>query len=175
MTIIGQAVGMRVNLGCGEHYVPGWVNVDHRSPHRHDLTADLTQPLPDTLDNISDVYAGHVLEHMDLADVTRLLADLHRRMLPGGRIMIVGPDVVRARAMHAAGQLDDSDLRLIVEGGGRWPGDRHRWECQPSLLIAMLEAAGWQHADQVPLLSVSDVDWPIVSWAPWQCAVTGYA
>lgn len=166
---------VRVNLGCGDHYAPDWVNVDHESPYKHDVTADLTKPLPDELTDIEDAYAGHVLEHLDPDNVVTLLSRLRARMVPGGQVMVVGPDVTRARAMHARGELDDEWLGLVVNGGHRWPGDEHRWECQPERLVAMLVEAGWTMAREVPLLSVSQINWPIVAYDAWQCAVTAYA
>jgi predicted SAM-dependent methyltransferase len=166
---------MRVNLGSGDYPAAGWTNVDHESPHPHDVTADLTCPLPAELVRIGQVYAGHVLEHLHPQRVVTLLAELRDRMAPGGQIMAVGPDVTRARAMHARGELDDEWLRLVVEGGDRWPGDRHLWECEPVRLAAMLNTAGWRMAREVPLLSVSQINWPVVNYAEWQCAVTAYA
>jgi hypothetical protein len=166
---------VRVNLGSGDCPAPGWTNVDHESPFPREVTADLTKPLPDELAGITEAYAGHVLEHLHPDDVVSLLAGLRPRMVPGGQLMVVGPDVVRARVMHAAGQLGDEDLRLIVEGGDRWPGDRHLWESEPDRLVELATAAGWVDAHEVPLLSVSQMDWPIVAYPEWQCAVTAYA
>lgn len=166
---------IRVNLGSGDYPAPGWVNVDHGTPHGHDVSADLTEELPPELADIEQVYAGHVFEHLTLADLAVLLAGLRERMVSGGELMVVGPDVDRSRQLHAAGILTDEDLRLIVEGGDRWPGDRHLWESAPGPLIAALAEAGWRDAREVPILSVSPINWPIVSHAEWQCAVTAYA
>lgn len=166
---------MRVNLGSGDLPAPGWVNVDHGTPHPHDIDADLTGPLPPELAGIEYAYAGHVLEHLTPEQVIALLERLRERMVPGGQLMAVGPDVNRARAMHARGELDDEWLRLVVEGGDRWPGDRHQWECEPGRLVELLTKAGWIEAREVPLLSVSQIDWPIAAYLEWQCAVTAYA
>lgn len=166
---------IKVNLGCGEHPAPGWVNVDHGSPHPHDITADLTAPLPPELGNIGMVYAGHVLEHLPETDVVTLLGRLRGRMVEGGQLMAVGPDVVRARTMHERGELDDEWLRLVVEGGHRWDGDAHQWECEPERLAELVGKAGWRHVREVPVLSISTINWPIVAYETWQCAVTAYA
>lgn len=166
---------IKVNLGSGDFPAAGWVNVDHESPHPHDVTADLTKPLPDELADVEYAYAGHVLEHLHPDDVISMLAGLRTRMAFGGQVMVVGPDVVRARVMHERGELDGEWLRLVVEGGDRWPGDRHLWPCAPVLVETFLRQAGWRDAREVPLLSVSQMDWPIVSYEPWQCAVTAYA
>lgn len=168
-------MAMRVNLGSGDCYAPGWVNVDHGTPHGHDITADLTKTLPIELTGIAEAYAGHVLEHLHHDQVVTLLADLRWRMRQGGELMVVGPDVDRAQAMHDRGELDAEWLRLVIEGGDRWPGDRHLWKCRPGRLVEFLTMAGWSMAREVPILSVSPINWPIVSHAEWQCAVTAYA
>jgi hypothetical protein len=166
---------LRVNLGSGDFPASGWTNVDHGTPHPHDVTADLTKPLPDGLAWIGQVYAGHVLEHLTPEQVVNLLVDLRGRMVPGGQLMAVGPDVVRARSLHGRGELDDGLLRLIVEGGDRWPGNRHLWECGPARLVDLMTDAGWRMARKVPVMSVSQLNWPIVAYDAWQCAVTAYA
>ena len=52
---------MKINLGCGDRYEAGWVNVDHAAmPHPKDATVDLTGDLPWGLGTVEMVYAGHI-------------------------------------------------------------------------------------------------------------------
>lgn len=164
-----------MNLGCGEYYVPGWHNVDHDgSPHPADERLDLTGPLPWEPGTVTRAYLGHVLEHLTVADGVKLLTRLHEVTAPGGDVMVVGPDVNRAERMHAAGELDAEWLRLVKEGGRRWPGDEHRWHCEPDTLTDMLRQAGWTWVQEMPVTLVPDI-WPLVDRAEWQCAVGGFA
>jgi len=93
---------VKLNLGCADRYAEGWHNVDHEAcPHRRDETVDLTGPLPWPDHSITHVYAGHVLEHLTRDQCLKLLTDLRDRMVPGGQIMVVGPDIELAQRMGA--------------------------------------------------------------------------
>ena len=164
-----------LNLGCGDHYAPGWVNVDlPDTPNPHDVDCDLRGPLPWSPGTVDRLYLGHVLEHLTLVDAGDLLARLRPLMVPAGQVMVVGPDCVRAQAMVRAGELDTHALDLVRHGGGRWVGDEHRWECEPGTIRSLLAGAGWSQVTEVPIVDVPDV-WPVVSRIGWQCAVGAVA
>jgi predicted SAM-dependent methyltransferase len=106
----------RLNLGCGDVFLPGWRNLDFvaRPPHvvRHDLRETL--PLPAGICEV--VYHSHVLEHFDPAEAVRFLAECHRVLAPGGVLRVVVPDLEQKARLYldrlaaAAGQPDDSTL-----------------------------------------------------------------
>jgi len=162
---------MRVNLGCGDRYQPGWHNVDHAgSPHQKDDTIDLTGSLPWAVGTIELTYAGHVLEHLTLDECHTLLANLRPCMAPEGILMIVGPDLDRARTLLAVGALDVT-LESLQFGGHRWPGDEHRWECLPVVIEDLLTATGWRDITEIGIKNVPAM-WPVADRRPvWQCAI----
>lgn len=162
---------MRLNLGCGDRYAEGWHNVDHAgSPHRRDETVDLREPLPDAWTGITHVYAGHVLEHLRVGEVLRLLDRLRARTKTGGHLLVVGPDVLVAEAMEQAGTLDVT-LDSLRYGAQRWPGDEHRWECSVGDVSALLAVTGWTWVKPIPIGEVNE-EWPVADRSPtWQCAV----
>lgn len=162
---------MRLNLGCGDHYVEGWHNVDLQScPHRVDDYVDLREPLSFT--GLTHVYAGHVLEHLTRLDVVQLLCRLAPCMASGGQLMLVGPDVVRGEEMCARGDISADLLNVMRFGEKRWPGDDHLWECEPGRLTELLDwTENWTDIREVPIAQVG-LEWPVVSRVPWQCAVS---
>lgn len=83
---------------------------------------------------------------------------------------IVGPDCDRADAMLAAGQLDDVEHGLVVEGAGRWAHDVHLWRSTETAVTAMLEADGWTVLP-VTLDELARSTWPLVSGVAWQFSV----
>jgi len=169
---------LRINLGCGDRYVPGWTNVDLATmPHRKDQTVDLTGDLPWQPGTIGAVYAGHVLEHLTQDAAQRLLTRLLPLMAPPGPIMIVGPDIDRARALLPDGVADQYGATLdnLRHGGQRWPGDEHHWDCTPELLETMLENAGWSLVSRMSVQEAA-LQWPVADPRPtWQCAVGALA
>lgn len=161
---------MKLNLGCADWYTPGWVNVDHEAPFHVDEVVDLRGELPWAHGSVTHVFAGHLLEHMPVAEGEALLRRLLPCMVPGGEIVVVGPDVVRAQAMAEAGTLDVT-MESLHHGAHRWPGDEHHWDATPGETERMLRDAGWAGVYEIPWTDVPEF-WPIADRRPvWQFAV----
>ncbi|MGH3368725.1 MAG: hypothetical protein ACRDPR_01875, partial [Nocardioidaceae bacterium] len=84
---------MRVNLGSGQAYMDGWVNVDASPDVRADIYLDAADFVRQYGDEVSEVYMGHVLEHILPGDALVTLRLLCER-LPGGAVVsAVTPDM----------------------------------------------------------------------------------
>lgn len=164
---------MRVNIGCGEFYAPGWTNIDTATDKdRHpDLLGSILD-LPPEVQDVQSAYLGHVLEHIDHPLVVPALTLLRGRMAPGAPVLTVGPDIHRAQDLHDRGLLDQATLDACGTGGLRWDGDRHWWACHEQLLIDALTDAGYENVTPHPVTQVALQSWPVTSFAPWQCAVS---
>jgi hypothetical protein len=168
---------VRLNVGCGEFRAEGWLNIDVvQNEHvASDLVASVTD-LPAHVTGLTAVYCGHVLEHIPHDAVVPALRVLRERMVPGARIMCVGPDVHRAEAMFRAGEIDETTCRSChaETRPPRWAGDAHHWDCHEAELVTLLTEAGFVDVHAVAvggryLLT----EWPLVSGVGWQCAVEG--
>lgn len=158
---------MRVNVGCGEFYAPGWVNIDLHDDQaggpRPDVIASvLTLPFSDQ--SAGMIYCGHVLEHVALEHLPRALREIRRVLVSDGQLMVVGPDVTLT-ALH-----EPALMGSLVRGGCRWPGDEHHYPATGELTLALICAAGFD----ARLIDVADVgdEWPIVARVPWQFAIS---
>ena len=85
---------MKLNLGCGQDHLAGWVNVDRYPASHPDLVHDLEQlpwPIPD--DAAEEVLLKHVLEHLgrDSDTFLGILQELYRVCAPGALVRIVVP------------------------------------------------------------------------------------
>lgn len=165
---------MRLNVGCGDHYATGWVNIDAHPGEtvQPDIVADLRYDLPSSIHDVTAVYLGHVLEHLPITDVVPALSRLWKRCAPEPDVAIVGPDCARARALHEAGEIDDETANGAIYGAGRWSGDEHLWECGQERLLTLALASGLFAAPMEMDSYILD-RFPVVSRAPWQCAVYG--
>jgi hypothetical protein len=162
---------VKVNFGCGDRYASGWVNVDHQGmPHRKDVTLDVRNPLPWDKE-IHYAYVGHLLEHLFVDEVIVFLQRLRAAMQPGGFLMVVGPDVIRAQGLLDSGvtlEVPFNELRL---GADRWLGDTHHWDCTSWAVYRLLQVTGWVDVVDVGIERVPDL-WPVAVRGPrWQCAV----
>lgn len=82
--------GLKLNLGCGEKYLAGYVNCDLLSHVRADRHFDLNQvPYPFETDSAAEIRLDNVLEHLD--DLLAVMGELHRVLAPGGRLRVWVP------------------------------------------------------------------------------------
>lgn len=83
---------MKLNLGCGQNPMPGWVNVDKRGAP--DVLLDLeTFPWPWSDSTIEEVLLNHVLEHLgrDPEVFIGVMVELYRVCAPNAKINIAVP------------------------------------------------------------------------------------
>jgi len=75
---------MKLHLGCGSRYIPGYIHIDVVNyPHiDHVATIDCLSFISD--DSVDVIYNCHVLEHFKRREVTRVLKEWHRVLKPGG-------------------------------------------------------------------------------------------
>lgn len=85
------ATDIRLNLGCGEYLLQGFINIDSMICAPGVIVAEVP-PLAFSDESVSEVYMGHFLEHMDGQRGRELLRECFRVLVPGGKIGVVVPD-----------------------------------------------------------------------------------
>lgn len=82
----------KLNLGCGDLTLDGYVNVDLYNPQA-DLKADIQDlsMFPDG--SVGEILAYHVFEHINPYQVHAMLHEWNRILCDGGRLMIELPDI----------------------------------------------------------------------------------
>lgn len=80
----------RINLGSGNDYREGWVNVDENEHVKADIRHNLNlYPYPFSDNEFEEVLASHVIEHLD--DPLDFLQEIYRIAKPGARVTIRCP------------------------------------------------------------------------------------
>lgn len=100
---------LRINLGCGNHPTPGWLNLDVVALPGVQLVWDLENlpyPIPDGC--VERIEASHVLEHV-LAFMP-LMEELHRILAPGGILHVKAPYYKSTNAFD-----DPTHVRFFTE------------------------------------------------------------
>ena len=78
---------MRLNLGCSDRHLPGYVNVDICEPA--DLCVDLMQRWPWADNSIEEIHAHDIIEHLPNKILT--MNEAWRVLAPGGKFDVVVP------------------------------------------------------------------------------------
>lgn len=80
-----------LHVGCGPHLLPGWINTDFESDQPVDFLLDITKPLPFPDACLDAIYAEEVIEHVELVDGRKFLAEARRVLRPGGALRLTTP------------------------------------------------------------------------------------
>lgn len=95
---------LRVNVGCGPHGKPGWVNLDARRWPGVDCVFDARKRLPFEDGSVRLLFCEHFLEHLEYSEeVPMFLAECLRCLAPGGVIRLVVPDARRYLEAYVQG------------------------------------------------------------------------
>src|SRR5690242_6188134 len=85
---------MKLNLGCGQNKVPGYLNVDKYAACEPDRVVDLEAfPWPFADGSAEEILLTHVLEHLgrDTDTFLGIMKELYRVLSPGGKVEIRVP------------------------------------------------------------------------------------
>jgi len=82
---------MKLHLGCGERYIPGFYHVDAVAHPHVDHIGTIDQ-LPMAEGSVSMIYCCHALEHFLRRKVQCVLEEWHRVLKPGGLLRLATVD-----------------------------------------------------------------------------------
>lgn len=82
-----------LNIGCGSHYHPDWINLDVAPADPNVMAVDINKGLPFPPESAGVCYSSHVLEHLNQADARCLIDECFRVLEQDGVIRLVLPDL----------------------------------------------------------------------------------
>ena len=96
----------RLNWGCGDAGVPGWINSDLKEGPGIDITADIRQGLPLDSDSLDYIVSIHALPMISYQDLVPVLGELRRLLTPGGVLRLGLPDLDRGIQAYLRGDRE---------------------------------------------------------------------
>ncbi len=112
--------GVYVNMGCGDHYHPDWINLDVNPIPPHVKQWDVQKGIPMDSGSADVMYHSNMLEHLPRHKAIEFIHECYRVLKPGGIIRIAIPDLE---------QLARNYLKNLDDAAAGKPGaaDRYEW------------------------------------------------
>jgi len=140
---------IRVNLGCGEKPLEGFVNVDFREAPHVDIVADARR-LPFEESTLAEIFSSHLVEHFRRHHfATSVLPYWRRLLLPGGLLRTVCPNWQEMLRRLHDGEMRLEDFTVVTFGAQDYCGDDHFSMYTPQTLGALLESSGFESIEVV--------------------------
>jgi glycosyltransferase involved in cell wall biosynthesis len=163
-TGLAMSTAPRLNLGCGNHPLPGYLNIDivpERAGVQPDLSCDIRNLSLLPYNYAAEILAVHVVEHFWRWEIEAILAEWIRVLRPGGKLILECPNLLSAceellKDPHrAAGPGREGQRSMwVLYGDPAWqdPLMCHRWGYTPNSLIDLLTQVGLVAARQEPAM-----------------------
>jgi SAM-dependent methyltransferase len=161
---------MRLNIGSWAFPAPPpWINVDRHDFRGVHVLANVAERLPFDDGSAERIYVGHVLEHLAYdTELPAALAEIRRVLHPDGGIMVVGPDLERAKRWFPAEVTNIWPGQAAHDG----LGGAHLWPSTVPDTTRALREAGF-YVEETPISQVPST-WPVVSRIGWQFALRAW-
>lgn len=157
-----------INIGSGQHYAEGWLNVDAiptdkgKQPDMLLLIEDFMDVFPEKA--FKKAYVGHVLEHIRWRDLTEVLINI---AYVAEKVMVVGPCIDKAIMSNQPQSLIDGIRAPEQIDYHPWS---HKWTPTEELTAKAIRDAGFS-PNIVDIKTVKRPEWPNPTTACWQCAM----
>ena len=149
--------GVKINLGCGKVFIPGFINADISPGEGVDLLVDMNNlnmlSQYEWYGKVEFVYLSHVLEHFPTVQVPSLLNDLYSLLGEGGKIRIAVPDLNKICTLYVK-NIDwfvppHNPWLGLIYGGQIDQYDFHKTGYNFHYLEWLLHQAGFSHVVEV--------------------------
>lgn len=131
---------MRIHLGCGDKYWPGFVNVDMIGG---DVVSDVLKL--DFGDEIAhEIHAIHLFEHLHRMEAASALKEWMRVLIPGGKIILEMPCLDKIVQLINNGEQSLTKTLFGLYGDVRLgrPEMLHKWCYSQAEILSLFEEVG---------------------------------
>ena len=134
---------LKIHLGAGDVFIPGYINVDARDLPNIHLSKDnlLLDEFSD--ESIGEIYACHVLEHISHLELDGLLSHFRKKLCNGGVIRLSVPDFEALAQAYVTGGKDLQPIYRALMGGQEYKTNFHYSVFDKRFLSELLERNGF--------------------------------
>lgn len=133
---------MRVHIGAGDKYWPGWVNVDYDGDQ--DINCDITK-LPFEDNSVDEIQGIHVFEHLHRMNAPKALAEWNRVLKEDGKLVLEMPCFDKVIDLINSGEKNLRMTLMALYGDPRYESEYmvHKWCWSVEELTQEMERCGF--------------------------------
>jgi predicted SAM-dependent methyltransferase len=135
---------IKLNLGCGILYKPGYLNIDKFNNSVADKICDVND-LPFKANSIDKIEAYHLIEHFDYIHCKYVLSEWFRILKPAGILIMETPDLPETFKKFKHSNLENKITTLQWLYGIDSPGMQHKTGFSWELIKNLLEEIGFEN------------------------------
>lgn len=133
---------MKLHIGVGKAYLPGWVNLDIFSNVKCDICSHaLAIPYPQ--ESFELIYASHIIEHLSRHLIQSALTHWRSLLKPGGVLRLAVPDFDAIVSHYLVNGHDLTQLLGLLYGGQESQLNSHYIVFNEKLLTSYLKNVGF--------------------------------
>ena len=133
---------LKLHLGCGLFYKPGYVNIDLYDDSVADMRADVSD-LPFDAEKVQVIEAYHLIEHFDYIHCKYVLSEWFRILKSGGTLILETPDLAETHRRFAESKPETQRITLQWIFGIDSRGMVHKTGFTFELLRSLLAEIGF--------------------------------
>jgi len=133
---------IKLNLGCGVFYKPGYINIDLSEKDVADEIQNVADLMYET-NSVDVIEASHIIEHFDIIHLPYVLAEWFRVLKPNGELCIETPNLVKSLVTLKPKSYDSRKLTFQFLFGIDYEGNVHKMGFTSKLLKKYLIATGF--------------------------------
>jgi len=134
---------IKLNLGCGQTYKPGCINIDKFDNTVVDKICDISD-LPFKVNSVDLIEASQLIEHFDYIHCKYILSEWFRILKPGGNLILETPDLEKTFKKFVSGNLEIQKTTLQWIYGIDSLGMQHKTGFTFDLLRDLLQEIGFE-------------------------------
>jgi predicted SAM-dependent methyltransferase len=165
---------MKLHIGCGKRYIPGWTHIDQVALPHVDFVQDIRNLANFSDDSATIIYACQVIEYFDRDQVLPVLTEWRRVLSPGGILRLSVPNFAVITELYRKGlplehflgtlygkisdgkdnyiyhrtTYDESSLRNVLERAGFVDPELWRWQDVEHRDVDDFSQAYYPHMDK---------------------------
>lgn len=143
---------LKLNLGCGDNKIPGYINIDSEKSCKPDLILDIAKRvLPYKRDSVDEILMFHCIEHLKKQFHRKILLDMNRILKPAAKLYLSYPNFWECAKLWYENKTGDRRFwEATLYGRQLYPGDTHVCVMNPDELAALLYECGFKDVISFP-------------------------